>query len=322
MVSMKVRESIFDSTSKAELFYALQSHFDSTSKVELFYALQSRWCHRLRVYPSLLLSKIIDMDADTLSPKQRKMLNQSAVDLTFCGLDGRFLFSLDFDEVGGGFSRRDVYHEGRESLAPAQKKEIEFKLSVANTANYPLIVVSDEEMEPIDYDEDESFTVVDGIVGQFVTMAETKKFLNDKAEASETEIEEIESEMATEINPIVKKANEYRELCFGHSEYGCRIQYFYDPPQPVEIESSPDDSRVAAMSRVQDTAFRVGCGVEIEAPELPGLAIKETVWVRNFGTYTGSDGLWSYEISARSLARDIAQYRAFKKALLTVAQTF
>jgi hypothetical protein len=124
------------------------------------------------------------------------------------------------------------------------------------------------------------------------------------------------------MNPIVKKANEYRELCFGYTEYGCRIQYFYDPPRPVEMESHSDDYRRAAMSRVQDTAFRVGCDVVIEAPELPNLAIKETVWVRNFGTYTGSDGLWSYEISARSLARDIAQYRAFKKALLTVAQQF
>jgi len=319
---MKVRETIFDSMSKAEIFYGMQSRFDSTSKADLFYALLSRWSHRLRVYPSLLLSKIIDMDADKLSPKQRKMLNQSAVDLTFCDLDGRLLFSLDVDEVGGGFSRRDVYNEGPEPLAPAQEKEIELKLNVANTANYPLIVVSEEEMQPIDFDEDESFTVVDGIVGQFVTMAETKKLLNDKAEASETEIEEIESEIATEMNPIVKKANEYRELCFGHTEYSCRIQYFYDPPRPVEMESYSDDYRRAAMSRVQDTAFRVGCGVLIETPELPSLAIKETVWVRNFGTYTGSDGLWSYEISARSLAGDIAQYRAFKKALVTVAHPF
>jgi hypothetical protein len=318
---MRVIKTIFDRTSKAELFFGLQSSFDSRPKADLFYALQPRWSHRLRVFPSLLLSKIIEMDADTLSPKQRTMFNQSAVDLTFCDLDGRFLFSLDFDEVGGGFSCRDVYNEGRESLAPAQKEEIEFKLSVAYSANYPLIVVSDEEIQPIDFDH-ESFTVVDGIVGQFVTMAETKKLFDDEAKGSEPEIEEIESEVAAEINPIVKKVNEYRELCFGDNAYSSSIEYFYDPPPPVEKESHSDHNRRDVMSRVQDMALRVGCRVVIKAPELPDLGIEETVWLRNFGSYIESDGLWNYEISAISLARDIAECRALKKALVTLAQTF
>jgi hypothetical protein len=318
---MNVRKTIFDNMSKAELFYGLQSRFDSITKADLFYALQPRWSHTLRVFPSLLLSKIIEMDADTLSPKKRKMFNQSAVDFTFCDLDGRFLFSLDFDEVGGGFSRRDVYNEGRESLAPAQKEEIEFKLSVAYSANYPLIVVSDEEIRPVDFGH-ESFTVVDGIVGQFVTMAGTKKLFDDKTKASEPEIEEIESEVGAEINPIVKKVNEYRELCFGENAYSSSIRYFYDPPLPVEKESDSDHNRRADMSRVQDMALRVGCGVVIKAPQFPNIAIDETFWLRNFGSYTGSDGLWRYEISARSVARDIAQYKALKKAFLIVTQSF
>jgi hypothetical protein len=318
----KVRKSIFDSTSKADLFYALQSRFDSTSKADFFYALQSQWCHRLRVCPSLLLSKIIDLDLDRLSPNQCKMLNKSVVDLTFCDLDGRLLFSIDVDEAGGGFSCRDVYNEGREPLAPAQKEEIEFKLKVANTANYPLIVVSDEEIQPMVVDEDESFTIVDGIVGQLVTIAETKKLLDDKPKASETEIEEIESEVATEINPIVKKANEYCQLCFGDSDYSCSFQYFYDPPRPVEPESSSDDYSRAVISKLQDTALRVGCRVVIEAPEHPDLGMEETFWVRNFGSYIGWDGFWSCEISARTLARDIAKCRALKKTLLILAQSF
>jgi hypothetical protein len=323
-VSMnKVRKSIFDSTSKADLFYALQSRFDSTSKADLFYALQSQWCHRFRVYPSLLLSKIIEIDPDMLSPKQRRILNKSAVDLTFCDLDGRPLFSIDVDEVGDGFSCRDVYNEGRNLVTPDQKEEIEFKLKVANTANYPLIVMSDEEIQPMAVDDDESFRIVDGIIGQFVTIAETKKLLDDKPMASETEIEEIESEVATEINPIVKKANEYCELSFGDSDYSSSVQYFYDPPRPVEAESSSDDYRRAVMSRPQqDTALRVGCRVVIEAPDHPDLGIEETVWVRNFGSYIGWDGFWSCEISARSLARDIAKYRALKKAFLVLAQSF
>lgn len=318
----KVRKSIFDGTSKADIFYALQSCFDSKSKADIFYALQSQCCHRLRIYPSLLLSKIIELDPDRLSQKQRRILDKSVVDLTFCDLDGRLLFSIDVDEVGGGFSCRDVYNEGREPLAPAQKKEIEFKLKVANTANYPLIVVSDEEIQPMAIDEDESLTIVDGIVGQLVTIAETKKLLDDKPKASETEIEEIQSKVATEINPIVKKANEYAQLCFGHSDYSSSIQYFYDPPRPVEAESSSDDYRHAVMSRLQDTALRVGCRVAIEAPDYPDLGIDETVWVRNFGSYIGWDGFWSCEISARSLARDIAKYRALKKTCLVLAQSF
>jgi hypothetical protein len=318
----KVRKSIFDSTSKADLFYALQSGFDSTSKADLFYALQSQWFHRLRVCPSLLLSKIIEIDPDRLSPKQRRMFNKSVVDLTFCDLDGSLLFSIDVDEAGGGFSRGAVYHAGDKPLAPAQRGEMEFKLKVANTADYPLIVVSEEEIQPVDVDEYESLTIVDGIVGQLVTMAETKKLFGEKAKASEPEIEEIESEVAAEINPIVKKVNKYQELCFGDNAYSCRIQYFYDPPRPVEVESSSDDHTRAAMSKLQDTALRVGCRVAIKAQGSPDHAIEETVWLRNFGSYVGSYGPGSYEMSARALARDIAQCRALKKAFLILAQSF
>jgi len=262
------------------------------------------------------------MDADKLSPKSLRMFNELAVDLTFCDLDGHLLFSIDVDEVGGGFSRRAVYNEGRTPLAPGQKEEIAFKLNVAHTANYPLIVVSDEEMQPVDNDYDESFTIFDGIVGQFVTVAEVKKLLEDKAPASETEIDDMESEVASEMNPIVKKLNEYCKLCFEDSDYMTRIQYFYDPPRPVDIGSNSDNDRHAQMAGLADSALRVGCRVVIETPEPPDLAIEETVWLRNFGSYIGSHGSWSYEISARSLARDIAQYRAFKKALLIVAQSF
>jgi hypothetical protein len=229
---------------------------------------------------------------------------------------------MDIDEVGGGFSRGVVYNEGRESLAPADKEAMEFKLKVANSANYPLIVVSDEEIEPIAFDEDEAFTIMDGIVGQFVTIAETRRLLADKPKTSETEIEEIEEEVAAEINPIVKKLNEYRELCFGHSEYSSSIQYFYDPARPVKIESNSDDSRHTTGSEVHDRAFRVGCRVVIQAQEIPNMAIEETVWLRNFGSYIGPHGSWHHEISGRTLATDIAQYKAFKEALIMVAQHF
>jgi hypothetical protein len=317
---MKARKNIFDDTSKAELFYALQSGFDSPSKAEIFYALQSRWRHRLRVCPSLRLPKIIEVDPDNLSPEQRTMLNKSAVDLTFCDLEGRLLFSMDIDEVGGGFSRGVVYKEGREPLAPDKKKEIEFKLKVANTANYPLIVVSDEEMTPVDIDHD-SFTVVDGMVGRFVTIAETKKLLDDNSEASETEIEEIEDEVASEVNPIVKQINEYCELCFADSGYGSSIQYLYDPPRPAETERHSDNFRHGTESELYDGALRVGCRVVIKAPELPNLAIEETMWLRNFGSSIGRHGSWHHEISARTVARDIAQYKALKQAFMMVAQS-
>jgi hypothetical protein len=57
---MRVIKTIFDRTSKAELFFGLQSSFDSMTKGDLFYALQPRWFHRLRVCPSLLLSLLLE----------------------------------------------------------------------------------------------------------------------------------------------------------------------------------------------------------------------------------------------------------------------
>jgi hypothetical protein len=215
-----------------------------------------------------------------------------------------------------------VYNGGRESLAPAEKKEIEFKLKLAKSANYSLIVVSDEEIGPIAVDEDEALTTVDGIVGQFVTIAETQRLLADRAKTPETEIEEIEDEVAAEINPIVRKQNEYCELCFGDSEYSSRIQYFYDPAPPAKKESQCSDYRHANGPAVHDRPLRVGCRVVIETEVIRNVAIEEIVWLRNFGSSIGWHSSWHHEISGRTLATDVAQYKALRRAFVTVAQSF
>ena len=288
--------------------------FDSKTKAEVFYTLQSRWSRNFAIYLSLPLSKIIKIDHR--SSEAPKLFNESAVDLTFCDPNDRPVFSIDLDEIGGGYSRRYVYVQGRETLDPHQKRVMDFKLRLAKAAKYPLIVVSDEETQALD--QEDPFTILDGIVGQFLTIAETKKRVADKQpRASKTEIEEIQGEVASEFNLIVKKTAGYRTACFRDTDHSSSIQFFYDPP-PDDFEEYSDPARDESESGTWERARRVGCRVALEASEPLSLEIEKTVWLRNFGWYVGLFKGWSYEVSARTLAREVAEYLAYKKACKVV----
>jgi hypothetical protein len=147
------------------------SIFDSKAEREAFVALESRWAPKIRPYPQLPLAKLVKLDAsDKLTGGQRRFFYATNVDYTFCSDDGRPLFSVEFDGIGGGYSSGGKYRQARATGDPHRQLKMDFKLRVSKEVGYPLVVVSFDELQALD--RKESLTILDGIVAQFVTRRE------------------------------------------------------------------------------------------------------------------------------------------------------
>lgn len=151
--------------------------FDSKSEKGVFKSLQSRWSSKLVLYPQLPLSKIIELHPEELAPAEKNFFYKTNVDYTFCEKSGRPILSIEFDGIGGGFSKDGVYLQVREAPDARRKKKMDFKLRLANAVSYPLVIVSYEEIESID--QQDSFTILDGIIGQYLAKIETVKLLEE-----------------------------------------------------------------------------------------------------------------------------------------------
>jgi hypothetical protein len=88
------------------------------------------------------------------------------VDYTFADLSDPPLFSVEFDGIGGGYSRNGEYVAVRETEDPNRPWKMGFKLRSAQRASYPLLVVSFDEVVTLDAEDE--LTLLDAIIGQFL----------------------------------------------------------------------------------------------------------------------------------------------------------
>jgi hypothetical protein len=75
---------------------------------------------------------------------------QTSVDLTFVLEHAqRPIFSIEFDGLGKGFSRDGIYLSGRPDPDPHRSQKLALKVRMAEDANYPLIVIGPDELQPV-----------------------------------------------------------------------------------------------------------------------------------------------------------------------------
>lgn len=95
-----------------------------------------------------VLAKLVKLDTnDELTAGQRRFFYATNVDYTFCADDGRPLFSVEFDGIGGGYSSSGKYRQARATADPHRQLKMDFKLRVSNQVAYPLVVVSFDELQ-------------------------------------------------------------------------------------------------------------------------------------------------------------------------------
>jgi hypothetical protein len=202
--------------------------FGSSSEALSFQTLKSNWGNRFDIYPSLPLSNIIQIDKKDLTEGERKFIYNTSVDYTLCQQDtGEPILSIEFDGIGGGFNSNGEYVQIRKTDDPHRKLKMDLKLRVTKEADYPFIVVSYDEVEHLD--EEDCLTILDGIIGQFLANKEFDERLNKEMEEFKDTLNScndyertlllqdwlLQFEVAMQVanNPIIQKADEYRDAC-------------------------------------------------------------------------------------------------------------
>jgi hypothetical protein len=288
------------------------SIFGSKSEARAFKTLLSRWSPNLSLYPSLPLANLLEVEAGELKPKERDFYLKTSVDYTFCELDGRPILSMEFDGLGGGFSRGTEYLQERETPDPYRKLKLDFKLRMANQVGYPLIVISSDEMEPVD--NDERLTILDGIVGAFLSSQDTPRRLDEMLREKRSELEGLHPEVAHSLlqdlvlhaetdaefanDLFVKEGAHYMARCFRGGIHSFEVKWLEDPPFTLSCDGW-DPKWLSARIKHLKHVKRVGCRVAVNAQ------IVRTVWMRN---------IKAPGISPNSITRNIAEYLAFKRA--------
>jgi hypothetical protein len=300
--------------------------FDSKAEERVFRSLQSRWSSELVMYPSLPLAKLISLEEHDLLPaNEERFFYQTNVDYTFCTPAGRPLFSVEFDGLGGGFSKVGVYIAHRTTQDRNRKWKLDTKLRFAAAVGYPLMVVSFEEVRSFD---DESITILDGIIGQFLAHHKLYDYaqiypevwdeyegLGEYGEWARNELIQdalMEAEGLSKLeNDLLARraAQEAHEALRNGGGYS--TEWLYDPPLPEALPFpkgliSPGPEYMAnfqARWAGWEQAIRVGCRVTVNTAS--GQVV-QTVWARNVGHELG--------VSPEVVAQNAAEYLAFKRA--------
>ena len=288
---------------------------ENKSEAKIFHPLELRWSPKFKVFPSLPLSNIFEVDSNELTVKEEMYFNKTNVDYTLCEENNRPIFSIEFDGAVGRFNRDGMYILECEIDDPVRSQLIELKLKVAEELNYPFMLISYEKIKYLD--EEDILTIIEGIIGHLLARVKFRRLSNriiddyngqigelhgsekDKDFQDLEAVNEDETELA--IDPIDKKAAKYEQKCaeFGISKH--RLEYLSDPPL-FGIEHIFDVEIIKAQINSMKHIARIGCLVLIESPKI---VIVKSVWIRNF------DG---FGVGLFSIARNIAKYLAFKKA--------
>jgi hypothetical protein len=173
--------------------------FDSESERNLFAVIESRWSQRgFVLYPSLPFANIFDITTPEVTPEERSFLLKTSIDYTLCTKEGRPLVSVEFDGISHGFSRHGAYVAVREapSRDPRRHWKLDLKVRLATQADYPLLVVSYHEKNPIS--QDIHLTIVDGAIGQVLAKRAFHRLVNEHFSAVEHTLAGMSSDEAQE----------------------------------------------------------------------------------------------------------------------------
>lgn len=257
---MKIRDSVFDSRAEKGLFQELDSRLNP----------------KLRLRTQMGLRSLIHLDDTTvarLKPSHHRYFRQATVDFTFIYPDGRPLLSIEFDGIGGGYSRGRTYVGRRKTSDQRRDWKMGFKLAAAARVGHPLFVISGDEIEHLDTDF--SLMLVDGIVGQIFSRWEEQRIagelLDDDAEliasmspgAAQEHAQDLVLQAGViadlEFDHLAIAVAQEQQRCqeqFGFGFGGYKLAWLYDPPNP-DYGRCDDAGSLAAPHR-GDASCRSG----------------------------------------------------------------
>jgi len=287
---------------------------DSDLEANTFHTLEFRWSPKFKIFPSLPLLKVFQIDSSELDAKELWYFNKSQVDYTICLANNQPILSIEFDGVRGGFSRDGVYSPEHKIIDPIGNHSMDLMLKIARRVDYPIMLISYEELK--NFDEEDTITILYGVIKQLFAQEEFQQCIKGTVEEHNGEIEEMlgyekyeniqdlrasaENETELKKDPIADKAIGYEQRCaeFGLNKH--RFDYLIDPPL-FGIKNIFDEEIIQSRIKAMKKIVRAGCRVTIENSKI---AVAQSVWIHNSEFF---------EVNPLSMARNIAQYLAFKR---------
>jgi len=212
---------------------------DSEIEANTFHTLQLRRLPEFKIFPSLPLLKIFQVDSSELTTKELWYFQKSNVDYTICFSDNRPILSIEFDGVRGGFSRDGVYFPEHKIIDPKGNHRMDLVLKVAKRVDYPMMVISYEELK--NFDEEDTLTILYGVIRQLFAQEEFPQCSKGTVEEHNEDNKEMhgyekyeniqdwrasaENETDLSMDPIADKAIEYELRCteFGINKHRKRL---------------------------------------------------------------------------------------------------
>lgn len=295
--------------------------FNSASEAELFQAVHGTWEPHYRVFPEVPFANLIEPDERKLRAEELAFLHKTSVDLVLTAPDWRPLFALEFDGLGHGYSRNGVYVQRAVAARdPNRAWKLGLKARVAAAAGLPFVIVSYDEKAVID--RETGLTIVHGIFGQYLAACHAAERMGELYEADKDVIDAMPSneradyvqdyvvisaevEADIEWNPIYAEASRLRARAFelapisrsGH-------QPLHDPPRPDFTTPLEPGFSMSAFHDWWTSIRRWGAECWVETGR--GRVTSGPVWVRNFESrYT----------SPMILAEEIAELVAWRAAV-------
>ena len=298
---MKPKDTIFGSKSEAKMFRLLDSH----------------WKDHFNIYTNLPFANILTPEPKELTPKELDYFYKTSVDFVLCSERDKPLLAIEFDGIGHGFSKDGTYIAERVATDTYRKLKLEFKIAQAEKAGLPFVILSYPEIELLG--EEESYAILDSIIGQFLVHRElpgrVRQHLGETSVDFESwpAPERDEYIQDTVISAEIVLGNEYDPIARLHTKYWGRCTSaglypvtttLFDPPLP-ELKDLFDIEALTARVEAFEKVVSFGARSGLSHPSLGNTVIVRTIWLRNF-TLIGADAL--------SISRTIAEYLACKAA--------
>ncbi len=202
--------------------------FANQSERRMFKALQSTW-QSYEIYPQIPVKNVLGykriQESEFLDDDAKDYLFKTEFDFVICKRGSADpILAIELDGLGQGFSRDGNYVTNVISLAdPNRRRKLETKLTACDISLFPLIIVSFDEMEPLEAGD--SLLVVDAIIGETLAginakrqiharMAEISRIFESdpSGESAQDFVMGIQVENEYQHNPIRKKTLELQSL--------------------------------------------------------------------------------------------------------------
>ena len=277
---MKVRSSLFNSASEAELFQAVHG----------------TWEPHYRLFPEIPFANLVTLAERELSAAELSFLNKTSVDFVLAGEGWQPLLAVEFDGLGHGYSHNGVYVQTAFTQRdPHRPWKLGLKARVAATAGLPFVIVSYDEKAVID--RETGLTIVHGIIGQFLAAHHAERRFHELYEEQKDVIEALPDDERTEyvqdyvvISAEVEADIDWNPICGLLSQLKARAfdlapinrsgkMPLWDPPRPDNTtphEPGYDGEACLAWWR---SIRRWGCECWVDTDR--GRVTSGPVWVRN-----------------------------------------